>query len=686
MVNERQPQSFRERAGHVIGGAIGSLPGRLRGPVLRKTERFLPPDEAMRIADQMAMDPFLHRIVNLAERTELQEKPERQRYALQQLREQSRISLAVRRGIYPEVTGIPEVRGGTIKKRKHNYPNSHIHPRLRPVWESARPVIADITDFKDASARKINALLTPHPADGFPDEWYFRNPYSRFINFLPGTRHQSLDQVLLQKMYYDRTDRYEIHAELHTTFKKVADEQIPKMDQKALDRLRFLGFEKQEDFVNQTGQRLITEVEEMCAKFGMEPPEKLRDFMSFAFISDSLRNETRRTGETYFCHYLSSAWLLWTMIKDDIKSEDDLRRAVEDVEILFVHDIPEDLPHELSRTEEPEFRREKFPLSITVPGTDGRPVRHTVQLSRDQWLILKAVTKEPGDDNGAIWLQKIRTIHNPGNPDPADNATLRLRAARIKSADRLSNLLTMSAAGIIVAGEERKGFADTYGKLEETKRSGSKLSLLAHFGDLQPEEAIEKMYRLDAENRFEALVSSVMVIAEIEQRILLGKFAVRFQEAIENSTERWARHLLAVIKNEVISPGGIEEDLPVWQRRIHELMQCYLIPAEYSSQIIPASDLSKYIGLEHFALDPEMAKIKGPWEFKHFAKLVDQSHDFLRNFTPVKGVIPGGVEDVYIPVAVPESPLVTHTKPMTDAFIEEISRRTQRIRNAAGIQ
>ncbi len=651
--NHPNPSRSSNPIAPLIEGAIELLPQRFRSRLVRRAERLLSPNQVIEVLAGATFNPFLRSLLIDAEQQPIPEKHILTQNVYRTLMAQSNIGLAWQPRFYPEIHGIPRLR--LREKRKRTDTRETGSRTLSP------PEIIPIIDYIAIQAkgvgRRLRAMAEPHPIDGFPDHWELRNPqptviFNRNIGHtsLPNTRRESLDGLLLQRLYYGREDRNDIYAHLHHTFEATINEEMPAIDKVALDRLRFLGLANEEEFIEKVNQALINRIEVTCAKHKVDYPiERLQTFMDFAVQSDKLRAEKRRTGESYYCHYLSAAWLLWTMIEDDIENANDLRQAIEDVEVMFIHDIPEDLPHSMIKKDESKFLRMQFPLTIQVPDQSTQR-RLTLLLSRDQWHILQSIVKEPGD-NGSIWLEKIRTISDEKHNDPQHNAILRRRAARCKAADRFSNFFTMITS--------RQSYLDVYRKLEETKLSAGQLMWLASFGDLQPKQAFRQLSKLESENRFIALISAVPILAEIEQQIVLGKFAQRFWEVIHTTKEPWARHIVTVIENELIHPDRSEGSYPIWQRRLNELMQCYMIPAEYSRSFIPISGLEKHIGVAHFALNPPSGYEHKPWEFNQFRSLVDVSHKFFQQNTKYIDVVPGGIGTVYGPIYFDGSPLVS---------------------------
>lgn len=481
----------------------------------------------------------------------------------------------------------------------------------------------------------------------------------------------SPDADLLNKLYYKYPNREEMFVEMYKLVRKVAESPLPVMDKATQDKLVFFGLENEKEFISKIKKDLFTRIERKITELKVGNTQKLKEFMNLAELSDMLRKEKRATGESYFCHYLGAAWLLWTMIENEIGDDPEaLLAAIEDVELTMVHDVPEDLPHEMMKPFEEEafdYKRETFPLSITIEGE-----KLTVQLSRNQWLILNAITKETGD-NGSIWLQKIQTVRDKRDQDPTlaqiHASRLRKRAARCKAPDRISNIFTMLA--------KADSYIDALRKLEETSLSGGQLLWLTYFGDRVSISQYQKLREMLDTNSFITLIAAIPIIAEIEKRIVMGKFAQAVWEEIKSTDATWARHLTRVVEEEIIYRRGenTRERVarPLWYHRLNTLMHCYLISARDSDLFIPLIELEKYFGLEHFAKNAPFGP-QEPLEFRHVLAKVRKDQRFFTNYTPYRGVL--GTDDVYAPNLL--------SSPVFDFiwYDEEATRIRQELRSA----
>lgn len=567
------------------------LPTGIRRPVYGAIDHLLPEDRrtSLEMAMRSTYDMLLWQILLEAQERKIPTKMELEAVSIETLKFQSRTHLAGhKRLLFPDLPQIPEILSGT----------SGQFDRL-------------------AAAR-----LFPHPSFGIRPDTTIYTPTGRYVEHIS----HGLDQELLEQMYFSHGMGREIYRRhLNLVRDEIMYGKIPSTDQKTVDRLRFLGLPDEKSFIYEIENQLIDRLRQKGAD--STQIDKLTHFMKFAKNSDIIRatldpikQGKRNTNESYYCHCLASTWLLWTMIEPDINTPDELNEALEDLEVTFIHDIPEDLPTNF-HPEDPSYIPSDLQLTI-----DG--LNDYLHLNIDQWRILKALTKTPQED-GALWLERIKQF--------GENRLVR-RAARCKAADRFSNFLTMTVSG----GK----FHDVLRKLEETRYASGQLLWLANFGDLKPMATYERLVKLSNEERLVSMLTAIPVLAEIEKRILLNQFGRIFFEKIMSSDEAWAKNMQKVIKASI--------NLPPYQTRLDELFAIYRTPQLIRDRVIPAWELSSYLGLTDFTSDEQWGTSEKPLEFKDFLPLIIRSHNFIRwiGFTPWRGVLPGGVDDVYGPGAI----------------------------------
>lgn len=244
----------------------------------------------------------------------MKKKPTRAELSQQaenQLKAQARHSLAYHYPYFPDV------------------PQPHENLLLSPLLEILKVE-------NDHFSRKFTAS-TPssyHPAFGFPETWYERIGGGRF----PRKAERISPDLELVKRFYPKNERIDMFEKLDRIASEVAHSRIPRTDDEVLDSLRFLGLTSEDEFIEKTEAQLIARITQKGGDV-----TRLRQFMEFARNSDSLRTKKRRTGENYYCHYLASAWLLWTMAEKNLTTPDEIAEAVADTETMMVHDIMEDL-------------------------------------------------------------------------------------------------------------------------------------------------------------------------------------------------------------------------------------------------------------------------------------------------------------------------------------------------------
>ncbi|MCL4338245.1 hypothetical protein M1271_00990 [Patescibacteria group bacterium] len=677
-VEDRIPRYIPIPVARGIAEATQFIPERLRRPVIGLADRLpFAPGAAAEIAKRQTWGYFHEILKGAAESKEQLPSKEYQLTAARaELYGQSRIDIMMFYKPFPD----------RPRRKNKIYP-----PR---------------TGFFD---RRLNALLSPHTSNGLPDEWFLRDADGRYIQ-----REEGLDAKLLHEMYYALPDRRAAYFEMEKIFDEVVRQEIPPVGQDVLNRLRFLGMSNEEEFVNTTEENLLNRINAKINQIAGTNRNKkfslknLTEFMNMARQSDAIRRKEdpkhkgkRRTGESYYCHYLASAWFLWTMIEEDLTTEQDVLDALEDVETMMVHDIMEDLPYKLRTQYDPENQENRFFLDLEIPqpidingrapivtdlSEDITPVvtiekkgdsdeyqyilwkkskTLSIELSRNQWLILEAMHKEKDDESGFIWLEKIKNIFDPNDPTPQRKNYLIKKAARCKSADRLANLLTITSAG--------GPFYDVVRKLNETIYGGKYLAWLSNFGDLGPVGTIDRLKKIAKNNRFVLLLSAIPIIAEMEKRNIMIKFGQKLMEKIRENTDKpWAKQIIYIIDKNIRYPHGGPNPLPYGLRRLEDLKACYRIPSEFDDYILSSENLHHYLSLEQFVQQENFFPQNQPIEFVHFKHLINRLETFEKWMMPYEGILPGGVDDYFGPRPLLYVDFFT-IRDMTSEFMEQMA-------------
>lgn len=445
------------------------------------------------------------------------------------------------------------------------------------------------------------------------------NPQFRFIG-------ANLDTRLLRDMYWENGDQEQLKTQLSEYTDRVLKTPVPKPPQKIIDRHRFLGYEDEPTFRKEIEEQLLSRME----KKGVAT-EKVLEAIQFARASDRIRlsekgKNTRSTGEHWYCHYLSTAWYLWTMIEDDLPADPtSLYEAGEDIALALIHDIAEDLKTNLF-TQYPPSGPKTIPFRILNNS-------YHLELTADQWTILTALTKI-GEEDGAQWLDRINKL---------PEANLKRRAARIKAADRFTNLPSLVYAA--------DNFADAFRKLEETRRAGGRLLYLARYADQGVFTTYTNLKTMQNTNRLTTFLTSLPYLAEVEQYILLSKFGTAYQEGLRLINEPWAKAIVTALNTHVIHPKTHSaSSLPPYLRRQEELIRSFQMTELEQRYMMPLVELKNFLGLDYFVEDRQFGEGPGPIEFKHYLPLVIRSGTFLRFFTTeVRGVQPGGLDALFLP-------------------------------------
>lgn len=536
--------------------------------------------------EQAYLHGFLHTITDISPGEigmRLPSKAELMVSAYQQLSDQARIDLAIEKPFFPDLPDVPDMLKG------------------EEFW----------------LMRRIEGLVWPtHPSFGIPEVWYDKKGV-----------HKGYEYEVSRQLYPDRTD-HDLYDALSELSKQVADEKVEVTNHEAVDLLRFLGYQNEEEFITNTESQLKINI----GKFGGNV-RRLERFMQFAKMTDSLRPNggKRKTGEKYYCHYLSSAWLLLTMYADGFSSysPEDIAHAIEDIEMMFIHDLDEDF----------EVTFKKGTGNTYILRVNG--LEEELTISYDQYLILQAITKKEWDD-GSYWLQQINDIHDTRSKSPQRDQDLRRRASLDKIADRLSNFATMPFTG--------ETYVETIRKLDETYHSMSQLLRVGFISGLPPYKAIDRTLDLNSKGIFDAILFGLPEMARMEKRLLLTKFGIKFLDKIYTLEDPLAKRIGQVISDEMnkvpLHPGTVSP----WGRRLYELTRAYDLKPDYLREVFPAYQLENCSGLIWFARQKDQERNGHlPWTFQDFIPYIKSLKDFNHAFVHSRGVIPGGGDDLYLP-------------------------------------
>lgn len=578
-------------------GLINILDPDLQSPLAQALDRLpFPPDTAYRLALEYAYkSPYLNDFLALlkARERKIPTRAELDQRAEFQLMQQARHNLAYH---YPYFPDVPQPHEELLK-----YPLNLIFGEINT--HDARRVLASLPE-------------TYHPAFGFPEIWYKREGDGLFP---PKVRRISPDLELFER-FYPENERGHLFEKLESLATEVADSKIPPINQDTLDTLRFLGLGSEEEFIKVTENNLIDRISQKGGDTA-----RLRQFMEFAKASDQLRTKKRRTGENYYCHYLASAWLLWTFAEKNLLSAEDIAEAVEDTEIMMVHDIMEDL----------EFALDFETGTLSLPDIDQK-----IQLTYDKRLILETITRRKTDD-GAIWLDRINIIHDKRDDSPKRNATLKRRASRCKVADRFANLPTMAYS--------EDTYKDVLRNLEEAELSGGQLLVNSLLTGVGPITAVRRLRDLTKSDQLESTLVSIGLIAQMEKRLAQVRFGEAFLARLRSEPE--TAHIIRIIDDEILGgkkyPDALK--LPYWHKRLEDLAACYDFDPKSVNPMIPAVELSYNYGVEAFASHQPYLSSPKPWEFDDLLPLIEASRQFNKKFIIARGVLPGGVDDVFLP-------------------------------------
>lgn len=456
-----------------------------------------------------------------------------------------------------------------------------------------------------------------HPRYGIPD-----NFNSDPVKILSRDVSLSLSLYRHNNPFQDSLKPGTGDPEIVRIFEQSLRSEIPPANTRQKGFLRFWGQRNENSF------RAVLETDlywSMAVKLFNANRDSLKEMMVnpalFAIEADQFRpagNHERKTGESYYCHYLTAAWLLWKMYEDDV----DLNTGwdlVEDMQVMFLHDLFEDLKGELEIQAED---KSKTNWIITIKKTGSK-----LKINNAQRVILEAMTKK--DEEGEGWFDNIMNIQDAQFPGLNDKLKLLRRVARCKSADRMANLPTMTAAG----GE----YIETVRKLNETIDAGAPLQWWGHMADKGPLETMLYLSNLD-HTAFLRKFGIITLLADMEKKIILSRFGRTFLRNVIENKSAWSREMKSVLKKEY------KEAHQFWSRRFRELKKCYDLPDWYF--FIPDIHLSNYFGLGHFAETNQYPSDKTP-DIKMFDAELAALSIFQKNMTPLRGPIVGGPENVW---------------------------------------
>lgn len=524
--------------------------------------------------------------------------------ALKTLESQARLSPAMKLTFYPDVPQIPD--------------------QLTSFQTD--------TPWLDHQLRRMTAQVFPHPLNGFPEIWYedTRPGWPRKLQ-----ARNSYDFEMVRALYYEMVEgtyvlkKGEIWEDLMIEFGKVSELENPPESPEVLDLWKFLGMPDEETFIRETEKILLDRVWEKKGD-----TDELKKWMDFSKKTDAVRQPThdnqlpgkRISGESYYCHSLMSAWLLWTMIEDDLHTAQDVREAVEDIEVELGHDFLEDLNSSIDpRT-----------FVLTVSGVTGQ-----LQLTYKQNLIFQAIKKEKYDD-GAHWLTKIQNIRDPRNDTPLRNAQLKRRAARCKLADRLSNFFTITST--------KEPYYDTLRKLDETYYAFRQLVGLSLFSGLPTFAGLNKLESLYEQEKEGINIWGLLDAVDVERKILIARFGLRFLHHLYTINESLATRIKDVISEKNVPWNqDMAQFPPFWQKRFEQLCACYHLQDADRRKIFSPLDPSQHLGISNLARRLKGSNKQTPWDFQDLLHYFHEAREFNRNYLIARGVLPGGVDDLFVP-------------------------------------
>lgn len=524
--------------------------------------------------------------------------------ALKTLESQARISPAMNLPFYPDVPQIPD---------------------LLSYIQTDAP-------WFDHLLRRMTAQVFPHPVNGFPEMWFedTRPGWPRNLQ-----ARNSYDYEIVRALYYEMIGRKyvprkgEVWEDLTIEFEKVSELETPPESSEVLDLWKFLGLPNEKTFILETERLLLDKVWEKRGN-----TDELKKWMDFSKKTDTIRQPThenqlpgkRISGESYYCHSLMSAWLLWTMVEDDLHTAQDVQEAVEDVEVELGHDFLEDLKCDIDQKTD----------ILIVTGIPGY-----LQLTYEQRLILQTIKKADYDD-GAHWLTKIQNIIDPKNNTPLRNAQLKRRAARCKLADRLSNFFTITST--------KEPYYDTLRKLDETYYAFRQLIGLSLFSGLPTFARLNKLEALHIQEEEGINIWGLPDAVDVERNILIARFGLRFLHHLYSINEPWAERIIAFIDNKVVTANQDMIQIPLyWQKRFEQLCACYHLQDADRRRIFSPLDPGQQLGMSNLARRLKASNKQTPWDFHDLLHYFYEAREFNRNYLVARGVLPGGVDDLFVP-------------------------------------
>lgn len=515
----------------------------------------------------------------------------------------------------------------------------------------------DLTGFTNPLLRFLTAInpQNSHPSYGTPELAVVRDKNAENI---PRELHKELlgdlklvrsfDRWVLRKMY-PKNRINQVHIEAGSIAKEVAYAPFTEK-QREVSNIRFLGLENEDEFRVTTKEMLLDEMESAgCDALSV------KKFLEFAENSDNIReriepgSSKRKTGEAYYCHYLAASWILWTIIKPEIESgRISSTDATQLVSTAAIHDLREDLPTHI------EWNATKQMYSLEVGDNSN-----TIEITRNQHLLLDAVTKNPEKD----WIESVIQIHEPNRPyDTELNAKLQRYAAILKMSDRWVNFVTL------VAGCDNT--VDAMRKLEETKRVFARFATQTLLNGLSVQQMIEKIDELNRVDMLDTLVMGLPILADMEQRILESQYGVKvFDEVHRRAMKRegWARNVWDVILRDVVGnhepisdmqmpwrdikrTNNAGKEIPWWKVRANIIFDIYNTPPPVRENSIPTIDLEKHVGLDYFVKSNRYKTLPKPLRIEHLAEVVRDVRVFNNSYMQLNGIILGQVDGIYMPV------------------------------------
>lgn len=517
-----------------------------------------------------------------------------------------------------------------------NYANVNFAVSRDMVRFPGIPQVNDILKLNKFHDLRLQYALDSrfaHPRFGIPDDFNSRGKGLPSRDIILSNRLYRNNRALQESMEPNLSDD---KIPLVILFEKAIHEPIPQITSDEVNFLRFMGLGTvsnfQETLNNNLLERIFAKMKNIPdPEFIMIPTSiyqsngeqiifnMLSNFATFAFNSDKLRpsgeEQNRKTGESFYCHYLNAVWTLWNLYEDDITTEAEFWEMMEDLEVMFIHDILEDFKEKVTVTPDDDSQTN---WTIRLDGLD-----QTLRINRGQKLVLDALTKKT--EEGERWFDNIMGIEDSKYPKWLTKMALLRRVARCKSADRLSNLPTMTATG--------NSYLETVRKLNESIDSGAPLLWYGHTAGKGPLETIVYISDMD-HTRFLRSFGIISLLADMEKRVLFSHFGPKFLRMILSDSSPWALEMSKVISEEYTQGSQF------WSERYDELVAYYQLK---NYPYIPDRLLREYFGFQRWAQKNQ--GLNSSLSLDIFDNDLEDISGFRRVFVPLRGPLLGGVEN-----------------------------------------